>query len=57
MSENKENIIQTLSFQFAIDIISCYKNLEEQIKFIAKMFIAHKESRETSYRLRLLFTT
>jgi hypothetical protein len=33
MSENKENIIQQLSFQFAIDIVSCYKNLEEHTKY------------------------
>lgn len=82
----KENLIQTKSFQFSIEIIKLYKNLIDQKEFIlskqilrswtsiwanieeaiagqskkdflAKIFIALKESRETKYRLRLLQET
>ena len=82
----KENLIQTKSFQFSIEIIRLYKkliyqkefilskqilrswtgiwaNIEEAIAgqskkdFLAKIFIALKESRETKYRLRLLQET
>ncbi len=78
-----ESIIQKKSFQFALEIIRLYRQLQEQREyvlsnqllrsgtsiganveeasggqtkkdFLAKMYIAYKEARETKYWLRLL---
>ena len=55
-----ENVVQTKSYDFALKIIRIGANVEESIggqskaDFFAKITIAYKETRETSYWIRLL---